>query len=94
MIKRAATAVGKPQACEVVKEVQSPVILGGKAATRFPEMSHTKKLRDRNQDERKEVNKSILDNWSFVQVRFLPPWCKGESLPPPARLTINRVKRG
>lgn len=29
MIKRAATAVGKPQACEVVKEVQSPVILGG-----------------------------------------------------------------
>jgi hypothetical protein len=57
-------------------------------------MSNPEKLRDANQDERKEVNKSILDNWNFVQVRFLPPWCKGESLPPPARLTINRVKRG
>ncbi len=29
-----------------------------------------------------------------MQVRFLPPWCKGESLPPSRRLTINRVKRG
>jgi hypothetical protein len=77
-----------------VEEVWNRVSLGGEAATRFPEMSHIEKLKDGNQDERKEVNKSILDNWSFVQVRFLPPCCKGESLPPAARLTINRVKRG
>jgi hypothetical protein len=44
--------------------------------------------------QRKEVNEPILDNWNFVQVKFLSPWCKGEALPPFGRLTINRVKRG
>lgn len=94
MVKRAAAATRKRQGHELAREVQGRVLLGGIAATRFPEMSHIEKLKDGNQDERKEVNEPILDNWNFVQVRFLPPWCKGESLPPPARLTINRVKRG
>jgi len=44
--------------------------------------------------QRKEVNESILDNLNFVQVRFLPLWCKGEALPPSGRLTIKRVKAG
>jgi hypothetical protein len=44
--------------------------------------------------QRKEVNETILDNLNFVQVRFLPLWCKGEALPPSGRLTINRVTAG
>ena len=94
MVKRAAAATRKRQGHELAREVQGRVLLGGIAATRFPAMSHTEKLRDGNQDERKEVSKSILDNWNFVQVKFLSLWCKGEALPPSARLTINRMKRG
>lgn len=44
--------------------------------------------------QRKEVNEPILDNLNFVQVRFLPLWCKGEALPPSGRLTINRMTAG
>ena len=48
----------------IARFVFSIVAIGGNPATRFPEMSHTKKacLRDGNQDERKEVNKPLLDN--------------------------------
>ena len=77
-----------------MREVQGRVLIGGEAATCFPEMRHTEKLRDGNQDERKEVNKSILDNWNFVQVRFLPPWCKGESHPPTCKTDYQSVEAG
>jgi hypothetical protein len=33
-----------------MRELQGCVLVGGEAATRFPEMSHTEKLRDGNQD--------------------------------------------
>jgi len=92
-VKRAASATGKRHNGEIMREDQDRVLVGGGAATRFPEMSHTK-AQGWKPRQRKEVNEPILDNWNFVQVKFLSLWCKGEALPPSARLIINRMKRG